>query len=46
MGRVSGGTDDTCTLTKYAKYAGFAHLIAPIIPLQALIKVQELKVSP
>lgn len=41
-GRVGGSSDDTSTFSKYAKRACSAFLIAPIVPLHALIKAQEL----
>lgn len=41
-GRAGGGGDDTSTFSKYAKRACSAFLIAPIVPLHALIKAQEL----
>lgn len=41
-GRGGGSGDDTSTFSKYAKWACAAFLIAPIVPLHALIKAQEL----
>lgn len=40
--RVGGSSDDTSTFSKYAKPARSSFLIAPIVPLNALIKAQEL----